>query len=214
MVDINKKTALDDGAELYKKRGDSSAKVDFSSMTKAQKWQYFKDYYLKLVLAAIAVVILAGSFLYTTVFHRTETVLTIAIINDDPLMDTSAAQDELRSYFGLTSDRQVFDISVYNLEDERVSMKFTTMMAAQTIDVIVADREFFDDYATQGIFRELSSQMPDSFASGDAVYGVPAGDSSFYQKLNGGLTEPYAGIVDSSVNGEAGVKFMEYLMGK
>lgn len=44
---INKKTILDDNASIYKKHSDRPKKESLKKMSKEEKWQYFKDYYLK-----------------------------------------------------------------------------------------------------------------------------------------------------------------------
>ena len=50
---INKKTILDDNASIYKKHSDRPKKESLKKMSKEEKWQYFKDYYLKKYLTAL-----------------------------------------------------------------------------------------------------------------------------------------------------------------
>lgn len=61
-MDINqKKTALDDDSILYQKRDDSIGKKDISGLSGRQRLQYFRDYYLKFCILAIALLVVAVS---------------------------------------------------------------------------------------------------------------------------------------------------------
>lgn len=73
----HKKTALGDDSVLYQKRDDSFGRKDLKSLTRKQKLQYFKDYYLMKVVVVLAVLIAVGSLLNGMFFNRSECVLSL-----------------------------------------------------------------------------------------------------------------------------------------
>lgn len=203
----NRKTTLDDSASIYQKREKKSSKEYTSSMTKAEKWQYFKDYYLKIVIAAAICLVLAGSFIYSAVFNRSEAVFSIAFLNDNQLADTVSLEEAIKEYFDITAKNQYIDIQVYTMDNMAMSMKFSTMMAAGAIDLVVADPETFQKYADQDVFLNLSEHL-DSTDSVMAPYGVPAAGTEFYELFGGVLEEPYVGIMANAIHGEEAEQFL------
>ena len=54
MPDLQKKTALDDDASIYKKDRSRTEKQKWEEMDKEQRRQYFADYYLRKMLGIVA----------------------------------------------------------------------------------------------------------------------------------------------------------------
>ncbi|MDO4343890.1 MAG: hypothetical protein Q4C50_03710 [Eubacteriales bacterium] len=157
----HKKTALEDDAALYQKRDDSLGKKDTSSLSRRQKAGYFKDYYLKTILAAAAIVIAIGSIIYTSLFNRSENFFSAAFINEAYLIDTESLADTLRSYYGVTSDNQLITIENYDTSNYASQIKYSTMLSTQAIDVVICPRDFFKEQARLGTFTDLSGLLPD-----------------------------------------------------
>lgn len=156
----NKKTVLSDDSPLYQKRDESFRKKDTSHLNAKGKAGYFKDYYMKPLIAIVLIAVFAVYMIYTIFFKHQETVLTVAFLNESYLQQTDALSEDLRSYYELTDKNQMLDISYYNLDDYASQMKFTTMTAAQSMDVVVCPKTTFEQYSKFGYFEDLSAVLP------------------------------------------------------
>lgn len=156
----NKKTALDDDSILYQKRDESFKKKDTSHLSAKGKAGYFKDYYMKPLIAIILIGIFASYMIYTIFFKHQETVLSVAFLNEAYLAQTDALNADMRAYYELTDEDQLLDIAYYNLDDYAAQMKFTTLTAAQSLDVVVCPKAVFEQYSKFGYFEDLSAVLP------------------------------------------------------
>lgn len=160
----NRKTVLDDDASLYQDRDQSFKRKDISHLTKKEKFGYFKDYYLKQVLVVIAVVILVVALIYTTVFNRKETILSVGFLNETYMDQTDCLKfsEGVRNYYGWKDENQIIDISYYDLDDYAMNMKFATMTGARELDAVVCPKETFEKYSGLGFFEDLSKALPET----------------------------------------------------
>lgn len=156
----DRKTALDDDSLLYQKRDESFGKKDTSSLNAKQKAGYFKDYYLKALIAAAAVIAIVGSVLYTAIFHRSESLLGVAFVDKAYLLETDALNDYMRDILQPEHKQDYIDLSNYDLSDYGSQIRFTTLTAAGSIDIIICDEECFDKYSQMGYFADLSEFLP------------------------------------------------------
>ena len=77
-----KKTVLDDNASIYQKREEESEKQKWERMDKKQKAGYFLDYYLLKIIVGILLSILIIFLIWSVVRPKPETVLGIAIVDE------------------------------------------------------------------------------------------------------------------------------------
>lgn len=153
-------------------------KQKLSEMNLREKLQYIWTYY-KPALAAVAGLIVAIVFICQVVENsKYETVLGIGVIGASMSEDTETVQEELQEQFGTGSkyDRVSFDTS-FRMQDVETAdygivMKFTTVVAAQDLDVLITNKAVYDHYREQGMFMDLSALFtPEECAR----YGIEEG---------------------------------------
>ncbi|EET58801.1 hypothetical protein BRYFOR_09261 [Marvinbryantia formatexigens DSM 14469] len=233
----DKKTALDDDSLLYQKRDDSLKKKDISNLNRTQKAGYFKDYYLRTVIIVIVVLIIAASLIYTMFFRHQVNVLSVAFINDAWMADADLLTDNLRDYYELTSDDELLDCTNYNLEEYGDQMKLTTLIAAQSIDILVCPQEQFDQYSELGYLADLSELLPaDLYAQFEdqiiessevetdtdgttvlqtypaAPHGIDIADNEVYQAYGGVGEKAILCVVSNTEHTDNVIRFLEYLL--
>lgn len=155
-MDSNKKTALDDDALMYKKHSDRVTKDQIKSLSKKDKWQYFKDYYLKFVVIGIVAVIFIGYMLMTTVFSDVTTELTVGVLSETTYVNSELLIEELTEHFEFNSDKEKIYVNTFNKQDSASQMAAFTQIGAGSIDVILVDSGDFELYANQGALVDLS----------------------------------------------------------
>lgn len=232
----NKKTALEDDSILYQKRDDSLGKKDTSNLNRSQKVGYFKDYYLKAVIVAIVVLIAVGSLVYTMLFRHQTTILSVAFINEAWMANTDLLDENLRDYYELTSQDELLDCSNYSLDQYGDQMKLTTLMAAQTIDILVCPEEQFIQYSELGYLADLSELLPaDLYAQFEdrilessevetdndgaiintypaAPHGIDIADNAVYQAYGGIGEKAILCVLSNTQRADNVIRFLEYLL--
>lgn len=232
----NKKTALEDDSILYQKRDDSLGKKDTSNLNRSQKVGYFKDYYLKAVIVAIVVLIAVGSLVYTMLFRHQTTILSVAFINEAWMANTDLLDENLRDYYELTSQDELLDCSNYSLDQYGDQMKLTTLMAAQTIDILVCPEEQFIQYSELGYLADLSELLPaDLYAQFEdrilessevetdndgavintypaAPRGIDIADNAVYQAYGGIGEKAILCVLSNTQRADNVIRFLEYLL--
>lgn len=156
-----KHTALDDDTDFYDKPEKKTEKQKWQEMTKAQRRQYFIDYYLVkliVVLACIGVVI----WILVDIRPGNQIILNVAVLEDD--IDDSvqkACEEELEQQFreeGMKGKVTIDDN--YPAGNEISNTKITVYVQAHTLDVIIAPKEKFKTLAGQGFFQDLTEFLP------------------------------------------------------
>lgn len=223
----HKKTVLEDDSILYQKRDDSLNRKDTSNLTKKQKAQYFKDYYLKRLIIAAVVLIFAGNMIYTILFKHQENILSVAVVGDCYISGNSELTEYLREVLGLTSEDQLLVVTNYNLDDPNQQIAFTTRLVAKDTDILICDYDQFTEYCHQGVYADLASVLPqetyeelsESLVTGHQVqtdedgnaaengpekpYGLDISDSELYQYFGGSSGRILLGVSCYSQNAEA-----------
>ncbi len=156
----HKKTALDDDAYLYHKT-DTISKEDLKKLSRKQKFQYFKDYYLKKLILILLIVIVAVYVLYTTVFRRSDCVLSISVLNSAQLENSEELAVDLRDYLAIENKNDYISTEHFDLDDYQMNMVFVARVAAGACDMIICTYGEFEDLASRGMFAELSDQLPE-----------------------------------------------------
>lgn len=232
----NKKTALEDDSLLYQKRDDSLGKKDTSNLNRSQKLGYFKDYYLRAVVITIVAVIAVGSLVYTMLFRHQTNILSVAFINEAWLTNAGLLDENLRDYYGLTSEDELLDCSNYSLEAYGDQMKLSTLIAAQTIDVLVCPEEQFIQYSELGYLADLSELLPaDLYAQFEdqilessvvetdtegtvvntlpaAPHGIDIADNAVYQAYGGAGEKAILCVLANTERKDNAIRFLEYLL--
>ena len=82
MPDLQKKTALDDDASIYRKDRSRTEKQKWEEMDKKQRRQYFADYYLRKMLGMAAGIFAVFFLSWHFLKPADETVLYVAVVDE------------------------------------------------------------------------------------------------------------------------------------
>lgn len=195
-----------------------------ASMTLGQKIGYLWEYY-KIWLLILAVVIMFIS-MFVTMYQNSQKInlMGLAVANSTTLSDTSGVTEDLIEMLGTGDEHETVtvDTSYYFNEDiantdPNIIMKFSTMVAAQSIDVLISSEHVMDYYKDQEMFLMPSEYLSEEqiAALGDRVseYGVRIDGSSLLEKWDLVAYEPvYFTVIADSPNVENAVKLLEKLV--
>lgn len=195
-----------------------------ASMTLGQKIGYLWEYY-KIWLLILAVVIMFIS-MFVTMYQNSQKInlMGMAVANSTTLSDTSGVTEDLIEMLGTGDEHETVtvDTSYYFNEDiantdPNIIMKFSTMVAAQSIDVLISSVHVMDYYKDQEMFLMPSEYLSEEqiAALGDRVseYGVRIDGSSLLEKWDLVAYEPvYFTVIANSPNVENAVKLLEKLV--
>ena len=160
-----KNTALGKDANIYKKRTPQREIVTFKSLTFKKKLQYIKDYYLKAFLASGIVIAVVLYFIINLIIPKDEVVLRLVTIND---AYSEEATESLINDFGKLidfnpdkEDITIQDGFIMDLDrvNRTVENQITVYATTGTLDVIIADKDVFSNYAKNGAFCDLSEVL-------------------------------------------------------
>ncbi len=163
-----KETVLKDDASIYQKREKKSERQKFSEMkTFKDKANYFKMYYLKMVLAGVLIIALAIYFIYTVTSPKDKNLLRVAFV-DYFFMDEvteEMANDFVEAKNITLGEHEVvsFDGSTYQISGSgnfNAATIFSTHVMAKEIDIIIAPESSFTTYAFNGTISSLTELLP------------------------------------------------------
>lgn len=230
----HKKTALDDDSFLYQQRDDSFGKKDTSKLSKQEKLQYFKDYYLMKIIVAALIAVFVGSIINGTIFNRSNCVMSIVMLNESQITDDSALDASLREYLQIEDKNDYIGISNYNLNDYQVNMAYVTQLSGQGIDLVICSESYFETGAGQGIFADLSEFLPEDMYAGlsdrmvegrtaetddygeitsynePAPYGIDLSGTSRFKEFGGVEEHPILCVVANVSNTDNALKTISY----
>ena len=147
----NKKTALDDSADIYQEREEKTQRERWKEMkTFRQKWDYFKEYYLVKMIAIVVGLALLVYLAYSIVSPKPEQMFNAAII-DYVVPETSrlTMEEEFFAYLEGTEQQFVeFDDSFAFYKDYNYAIRrsFMTYVIAGDVDVIIMPESLFQAY--------------------------------------------------------------------
>lgn len=238
-----KETVLKDDADIYQKREEKTEREKLSEMSRQEKLNYFKDYYLKKILIYGFFIGFFIYLVYTIVAPKDKNIMYAAIINDT----INAANEELLiTEFGELinynpeKQKMQFDDSYYlNAEnpDLTTQSKITTYSFAGTLDVIIADEDIFESYAQNAVFLDLTQILPsDTYSkitqelymtkmeedTKNRAYGVCLDNSKVYTSISDNYLgnsssapkKMVLGIVSKSENTDVAIELIQYLFSK
>lgn len=215
-----KETRLKEDAAIYSKRQDSkSEKEKWSNLSSHEKVQYFKDYYLKFVIAGALILAFIIWFLYSIFKPKPETMLTVTLINSTMTDEASEAlSSQLSSYLDINTDKEeiFIDTSLF-LDDENPSeatmaseQKMVAYAFSGELDIIIAQEDVFERYAKQGYFINLAEALPSNLYSQfndtfymtraendteDIPYGISIAGYERFENLESYIQNPVIGIM-------------------
>lgn len=135
-----------------------------------EKWEYFKDYYLKTTLITMAAIILIGSIVYTMVTAPRDTAFAALFFNDTGDSSDTSLQDSFIEYCGIdTSEHYAYIDATYTYSSESMDYesgyvgleKSLALIASKELDVIIGDQEAFDYYAKSETFHNITDILSD-----------------------------------------------------
>lgn len=215
-----KETRLKEDAAIYSKRQDNkSEKEKWSNLSSHEKVQYFKDYYLKFVIAGALILAFIIWFLYSIFKPKPETMLTVTLINSTMTDEASEAlSSQLSSYLDIDTEKEeiFIDTSLY-LDDENPSeatmaseQKMVAYAFSGELDIIIAQEDVFERYAKQGYFINLAEALPSNLYSQfndtfymtraeddteDIPYGISIAGYKRFENLESYIQNPVIGIM-------------------
>lgn len=215
-----KETRLKEDAAIYSKRQDNkSEKEKWSNLSSHEKVQYFKDYYLKFVIAGALILAFIIWFLYSIFKPKPETMLTVTLINSTMTDEASEAlSSQLSSYLDINTDKEeiFIDTSLF-LDDENPSeatmaseQKMVAYAFSGELDIIIAQEDVFERYAKQGYFINLAEALPSNLYSQfndtfymtraendteDIPYGISIAGYERFENLESYIQNPVIGIM-------------------
>lgn len=163
-----KETVLKDDASIYQKREKKTEREKFSEMkTFKDKINYFKMYYLKILLAGVVIAGFLIYLIYTVVSPKDKSLLRVAFVD---YLFASEVTDEMASDFidaaGITlGEHEVisFDGTSYQISGSAgysTATVFSTHVMAKEIDLIIAPESSFQTYAFNGSIGSLTELLP------------------------------------------------------
>ncbi len=158
------KTRLDDNAEIYKRREPKTEKEKLSELDFSGKIEYFRNYYLKKLLATLLIGGILLWVIITIVTPKPEKVLNVALVNF-PISQEDIQQmtSDLNEILEVDKETQqiVFDTSfdLKNL-DYASAEKIMTYTFAGEIDIFIAPESEFLKYAFSNIMSPLTDLLP------------------------------------------------------
>lgn len=210
-------------------------------MDRQQKIQYLKDYYLLPAVGVILLIAVAVSLIWHVARPRTENLLYAAVI-DESLDEKKLAQvtADMSNLLGADGKRKTVQIDDSFYVKDGALDKLQVYLHSQQIDVVILDRELFEEYAGYGYFESLdevteedlekkygeSYQYAAGYKEDDEVsfedhetgqgeakpYGISLSGDNRFTEMSEYIKDPVFAVAVGTKNPENALKFLEYLM--
>ncbi|MCC2152665.1 hypothetical protein [Blautia fusiformis] len=212
-------------------------------MNRQQKIQYLKDYYL---FPAAVVVILAAvviSLIWHVARPRSENLLYAAVI-DESLDEKKLEQatEDISELLGADGKKKTVQIDdSFYIKDGALD-KLQVYLHSQQIDVVILDKEVFEEYAGYGYFESLDEvtaenlekkygetyQYAGGYKDDDEVsfedhetgqgevkpYGISLSGNNRFTEMSQYIKDPVFAVATGTKNPENALKFLDYLLEK
>lgn len=221
-------SVMDEIREQHKKMKGKSLK---------EKFQYFWEYYRVATLVTILVAVFLGNLIYTVATAK-DNALYAVFVNGYTDMDTEEymagfdeyAQIDTKNYS--TTLETNFTLSQDSADTYEVAnlQKFAAQVAAQEVDVMIADPDTFNQYAENGYLgglneflseetlsrysdRLIYANIPDDDTKEEVPVGIDIADCALLQETQAyaGYDNVYFGILVNTEHAENAEKFLEYI---
>ena len=210
-------------------------------MDRQQKIQYLKYYYLLPAVRVILLIAVAVSLIWHVARPRTENLLYAAVI-DESLDEKKLAQvtADMSNLLGADGKRKTVQIDDSFYVKDGALDKLQVYLHSQQIDVVILDRELFEEYAGYGYFESLdevteedlekkygeSYQYAAGYKEDDEVsfedhetgqgevkpYGISLSGDNRFTEMSEYIKDPVFAVAVGTKNPENALKFLEYLM--
>lgn len=156
----------DKNNSMYDEIREQNAKLKGAPLK--DKWEYFKDYYLKGTIIGVVALILIGSIAYTIATAPDDTAFAAVFFNDTGDSSNTELCDRFCEYHGINTDEHYayidstysYDSEVMDYENGVIGIqKVSALIAAKELDIIAGDYEAFDYYAQSDAFHNLEDIM-------------------------------------------------------
>ena len=204
---MKKNSVLDEEAYIYNRHTEESESDKWKKMSRKEKLAYFNDYYRNKVIIGIIVLGFVVSFLYTVLAPRADVVVSIAVVNDYwSDVKTDEVLKEMTELLGLQEGKQEIQIDdSYYLKESGMgneianTQRLVAKITAEDINVIVADKEKFEEFAKSGTFMKVSEVIHDTDSYEDRLtsegYGISLKGSRLLKEFDSTQEEMILGIV-------------------
>lgn len=134
--------------------------------TVKQKWQYFLDYYKWYVIAAVALLGFAGSWIYQVVTAK-DTAFNATLINAFEMTSGEEYSQRFAEYAGIDTGEYdvIFDSSMHidlssmGQDTYTATQRLMVYVAAGEIDVVLSDAALIEQYAYSETFEDLRTLL-------------------------------------------------------
>lgn len=211
---------LESDADIYQKRETLTPKENTKNMSKKDKWYYFKDYYLKVIIVLVCLVCV-GIYVATTIFDK----------KDDEELYVGYV-DCLYSEDAATTILEEFAPSIgkeYSNTDYAAESFFSTWTDNEwlsdyvdrgQLDVLVMDEQLFKAYAAKGILLDLSKYLDKDYSSylvsakdnndKDATVGFQCNSIQIYTTESGEKVDAYLAILKKSSQIDNAIDYLKF----
>ena len=209
---MKKNTVLNDEAYIYNHRNDETEGDKLKKMNGRQKLAYFNDYYRNKIIIILITVGILVSFFHTILSPRPEVVVSIAVVNDywDESGLTKLSED-LSKHLELKDGEKKLQIDdSYFLKESGLgnevanTQRLVAKIAAGDINIIIADKNKFDEFAMNETFLKISEVVSQDDSYNDRLvsggYGISLKGSELLKELGSYQEEMILGILSNANN--------------
>ena len=210
-------------SDMTRKEKMQLEKEKLSKMNFKEKLAYIWEYYKAVIFGIIAVIFIIGTIVNIHENAKYYDLVSIAVVDYAGLQDVSPFEEDLKEALGTGDKYEKVSIDTSysfgeNLEnaDYNTLMKFTAVIAAQSMDVLICSQAVYDNYSKDDYFLDLSTLFDEATCE---KYGIKAGDTCLdisklkkYQDM--GLTyyvPCYLTVLVNTKNADNAAKLIEYL---
>lgn len=224
----------DQNKNIHDEIKEQNAKLKNASFR--EKFEYFKDYYMKAAIAIAVAAALVAYIIYTVVTAPEDTAFAAFFFNDTGDSSDTGLIDEFTEYMKIDLKKHYAYIdSTLTYSKDGVGMdsytgleKTAAVIAANDLDIIVGDPDTIDYFSKSGYFGDISDILPDDlkerfkdsifYSQNDegvetaaGIYITDAPKIIEYSYYNG--KEAVLSFVVNSSNIDTAVEFVRYIYG-
>ena len=181
-------------SDMTRKEKMQLEKEKLSKMNFKEKLAYIWEYYKAVIFGIIAVIFIIGTIVNIHENAKYYDLVSIAVVDYAGLQDVSPIEEDLKEALGTGDKYEKVSIDTSysfgeNLEnaDYNTLMKFTAVIAAQSMDVLICSQAVYDNYSKDDYFLDLSTLFDEATCE---KYGIKAGDTCLGVLLNKRKKDP------------------------
>lgn len=228
-------------SEIYQKRTEETNKQDIRNLSREGKWQYFKEYYLKITVICVIILCFLTLFVVQAVTRKPSSALYVAIQKD--VLDENtveAFKNALEKHMELDTDMEVVTIDT-GCSEQQLQAYFY----AGTADILITSEEnykkwgsgeyffdaetdeevdFYKDYDEKYRYRTKYITSQDVLENKETAKtekgkdeteyncGLYLTDSEKYKQIQGCFENPVIGISKATERLTESKNFVQYMM--